>query len=68
MYVKAANRIENDVTTPMYLFKAGLNAEEAGDFKNAAKYYKKIKDNYISFSNQKGIDKYITRAENSKIE
>lgn len=68
MYVKAATRKENEVTTPMYYFKAGLNAEEAGDFASAAKYYKEIKENYLSFSSQKGIEKYLTRAENSIIE
>ncbi len=68
MYVKAAERRDNEVTTPMFYFKAGLNAEEAGDFESAAKFYKKIKENYISFSSQKGIDKYLTRAENSTIE
>lgn len=68
MYVKAAERRENEVTTPMFYFKAGLNAEEAGDFESAAKFYKKIKENYLSFSSQKGIDKYHTRAENSIIE
>ncbi|PKR81583.1 hypothetical protein CW751_03400 [Brumimicrobium salinarum] len=68
MYVKAATRIDNEATTPLYYYKAGLNAEEAGDFSKAAEYYKVIKDNFLSFSNQKGIDKYITRAENSIIE
>ena len=68
MYVKAAERRENEVTTPMFYFKAGLNAEEAGDFEAAAKFYKNIKDNYMSFSSQKGIEKYLTRAENSIIE
>lgn len=68
MYVKAAQRIENEATTPLYYFKAGLNSEEAGDFSKAAEYYKVIKSNYLSFSTQKGIDKFITRAENSIIE
>lgn len=68
MYVKAATRKENEVTTPMFYFKAGLNAEEAGDFASAAKFYKEIKENYLSFSSQKGIEKYLTRAENSIIE
>jgi tetratricopeptide (TPR) repeat protein len=65
MYAKAAKRIDNEVTTPMFYFKAGLNAEEVGDFESAANFYKNIKDNYLSFANQKGIDKYLTRAENS---
>ncbi|PWH87035.1 tetratricopeptide repeat protein [Brumimicrobium oceani] len=68
MYVKAAERETNDVTTPMFYFKAGINAEEAGDFSKAAEYYKVIKSDYLSFASQKGIDKFITRAENSVIE
>lgn len=68
MYVKAAERKTNDVTTPMFYYKAGLNAEEAGDFSKAAEFYKIIKSDYLSFASQKGIDKYITRAENSVIE
>src|SRR5690554_1440470 len=36
MYIKAAERKENDVMTPMFYYKAGLNAEEAGDFEKAA--------------------------------
>ncbi len=67
-YVKAAERRENEITTPMYYFKAGLNAEEAGDFEQAATFYKNIKSKYRTFSSQKGIEKYITRAENSTIE
>lgn len=67
-YIQAAERVENEITSPMFYFKAGLNAEEAGDFAKAAEFYKKIKDNYTSFSNQKGIDKYITRAENKVID
>ncbi len=68
MYIKAAQRVDNKVTSPMYFFKAGLNAEEAGDYEKAAEYYKVIKDKYVSFSSQKGIEKYITRAENMKID
>ena len=62
-YVKAAERITNDLTSPNFYFKAGLNAEEAGDFAAAKKYYTTIKSQFISFANQKGIEKYITRAE-----
>jgi len=68
MYIKAATRIKNEATTPLFYFKAGLNAEEAGDFSKAAEYYNIIKSDYLSFASQKGIDKYITRAENSIIE
>lgn len=61
-YVKAANRVDNELTTPQFLFKAGLNAEEAGDFVKAKEYYQTIQDKYMTFSNQKNIEKYVVRA------
>lgn len=68
MYIKAAERVDNELTSPIYYLKAGLNAEEAGDYEKAAQYYTVIKNNYTAFSSQKGIEKYITRAENMKID
>lgn len=62
-YLKAAKRVENDLTTPTFYFKAGLNAEEMGDYVAAKEYYSTIKQQYLSFANQKSIDKYITRVE-----
>lgn len=62
-YYKAATRVDNSQTSPMYFFKAGLNSEKAGDHQKAAEMYQQIKDNYKVFANQKGIEKYITRAE-----
>ncbi len=64
-YVRAAKRIDNEQTSPTFYFKAGLNAEEATDFAKAKEYYTVIKDEYPTFANQKGIEKYITRADRS---
>lgn len=64
-YVLAAEKDKNDLTTPMYLFKAGLNAEAAKDFRKAAEFYNRINDEYTSYATQNGIEKYIARAENS---
>lgn len=61
-YVKAATRRDNQQTSPLFYFKAGLNAEKAGDYAKATEFYTTIKNNYLSFANQKGIEKYITRA------
>lgn len=61
-YVQAATRVENSETTPLFYFKAGLNSEKAGDYAKAKEYYEIIKDKYTTFGNQKGIEKYITRA------
>jgi len=65
-YVKASEKNKNDLTTPMYLFKAGLNAEELKDFEAATTFYQTIKDDYVSFANRKAIDKYIARASSKK--
>ena len=61
-YIKAATRVENNETSPLFYFKAGLNSEKAGDYSKAKEYYEIIKDEYTTFGNQKGIEKYITRA------
>jgi tetratricopeptide (TPR) repeat protein len=63
-YEEAANKNENEKTSPEFLFKAGLVAEELGDFVKATELYTKIKDNYMNFSSQKTIDKYIARVKN----
>ncbi len=61
-YVQAAERIDNELTSPQFYFKAGLNAEEAGDFVKAKEYYQTIQDKYMTFSSQKNIEKYVVRA------
>ncbi len=60
-YLEAAHMFENELTTPMYLFKAALCAEKVKDFNTAFAYYSKIKDSYTKFAIQKGIDNYIAR-------
>ncbi len=64
LYVDAAEEVENEKTTPEYLFKAALCAEELNDFTAATDFYTRIKDNYVSFSSVKTIDKYIARVKN----
>lgn len=61
-YVQAAERLDNELTSPQFYFKAGLNAEEAGDFVKAKEYYQTIQDKYMTFSSQKNIEKYVIRA------
>lgn len=68
LYLDAADINENDMTTPMYLMKAGLCAEQLKDFKMAAKCYNRINDDFPAFASQKAIDKYIGRAENQIVE
>jgi TolA-binding protein len=64
MYMKAAEKNENEKTTPEYLFKAALCAEKLNDNAGAEELYIRIKDNYLTFSNTKYIDKYIARVKN----
>lgn len=66
LYVEASETNTNEMTTPMYLFKAGLNAEELKDFEAASGFYQTIKDDYVAFANRKAIDKYLARASSQK--
>lgn len=62
LYIKAAEKQDNDYTTPTYLFKAAFCAEKVNDFATAVELYTRIQDNYPDFANQKSIKKYIARA------
>lgn len=65
-YVEASETNKNELTTPMYLFKAGLCAEELKDFEAALGYYQTIKDDYTSYSQRKQVEKYIARVSSQK--
>jgi len=65
-YQKAARKNVNEWTTPMFLMKAGLCAEELQDFEAAHKLYEEIKNDYTTFANAKTIDKYIARVAKNK--
>ncbi len=68
LYMEAAEMVENDYSTPKYLFKAALVTEmKLKDHKTATELYQKIKDNYLQFGNQKSIDKYLARAKNKTV-
>lgn len=67
-YLEAANTNENDLTTPMYLWKAGLCAEEINNFDKATEFYQRIKDDYPTYASRKQIDKYLSRASSNKAE
>lgn len=65
-YLEAADMVENELTTPMYLMKAGLCSEEIKNFPKAAEFYQRIADDYPSYAGQKQIEKYISKASNQK--
>lgn len=62
-YEKAAKHNANELTTPMYLFKAGIAYEENGDYAAAYDKYSVIKKEYLESSEGRTIEKYLARAE-----
>jgi tetratricopeptide (TPR) repeat protein len=65
MYFEAAEMDDNEFTSPMYLFKAGLCAEKLKKFDKATEYYTAIQDKYPTFASQKSIEKFISRSSNN---
>ena len=61
-YMKAANMRDNNLTTPIYLKKAGMAYEEVGDYQEAIEAYERIKLNYPNSQEARSVDKYIARA------
>lgn len=62
-YEKAANKSENTLTSPMYLLRAGMAYELAGNYQQALNVYNKIKKDYPTSNEGFSIDKYIARAQ-----
>jgi len=60
-FMKAAKAADNAQYSPLFLKKAGLAFEAAGDNEAAAKAYQAIKDNWAETSLAQTIDKYIER-------
>jgi len=69
LYKEAANINDNDFTSPMYLFKAGLNAEKINKNKEATKLFEEIAFHYPNsfIAKQKNMEKYKARSENKKL-
>lgn len=65
-YEKAIKNGENKLTSPIYLFKAGLAYEDVQNFSKAEAKYKTIKADYPDSKEAQTIDKYIARAESLK--
>ena len=61
-YEKAANKKDNEFTTPLFLYKAGKTALGLGEFAKAEKLFQKIKDKYPTSDYGRDIDKYISSA------
>jgi len=61
-YEEAANKKNNDFTTPLFLFKAGQIAIELKKFDKAEDLFTKIKKNYAKSDQGRDIEKYIAAA------
>lgn len=61
-YIKAANKKDNNFTTPLFLFKAGQLAMTLKEFSKAESLYKRIKEEYPTSEQGRDIEKYINSA------
>ncbi|MBK9730069.1 MAG: tetratricopeptide repeat protein [Chitinophagaceae bacterium] len=61
-YKKAAYNFENELTTPMFLKKAGMLLENQKKVSEAKKLYEEIKSKYPNTAEGRDMDKYIARA------
>ena len=62
-YEKAVKSEENEFTTPMYLFKAGVTAMELSDNGKALTYFNRIKEDFPNSTEAATIDAFIGKAE-----
>ncbi len=60
-YLKAADKRKNELTSPMFLMKAGMAYELAGKNALALKTYLRIKTEFARTNEGREIDKYIAR-------
>jgi len=60
-YNKAADKRKNDLTTPVFLMKAGMAYELVGKNDLALKAYMRIKTDFSRTNEGRDIDKYIAR-------
>ena len=62
-YESAALKSANAFTSPMYLLRAGMAYEMAGNYQKAIDMYKTIKSEYPTSNEGFSIEKYIARAQ-----
>jgi len=65
-YLEAANQNNNDLTTPLFLLKAGQTFELLGDYGEAVHVYTRIRDDYANSNEARTIEKNIGRATSLK--
>ena len=64
-FEKAAGMTTDDFTTPMYLMKAGILRQQAGDWKAAARHFGRIATEFPQSPDAAQAKKYLGRAEES---
>lgn len=62
-YESAAKAYENEFTSPIFLFKAGLAAEQLGEYEKAVRHYSRLKEDYANTNEGRNAAKYLARAE-----
>lgn len=62
-YKKAYQMSDNELTTPIYMMKAGKILELQDELESALELYKEIKAKYPTSAEGSSIDKYISRIE-----
>ncbi|WP_299711325.1 tetratricopeptide repeat protein [uncultured Tenacibaculum sp.] len=65
-YEKAANKKDNEFTTPMFLFKAGQTAMKLGKHDKALAFFTTVKEKYSTTQIGRDIDKYLNSAKYAK--
>lgn len=60
-YKKAGHYNDNELTSPVYLFRAGLALEKAGKNQEAITIYKEIKEKFPLTNEGREMDKYLAR-------
>lgn len=65
-YEQAANKQDNEFTTPLFLYKAGKIALDLKEYSKAEKFFTKIKDEYKKTEYGRDIDKFINAAKYGK--
>lgn len=60
-YKKAGHASDNNLTSAMYLFRAGLALEKAGKNQEAIDVYKEIRSKYPNTIEGRDMDKYLAR-------
>lgn len=60
-YMKAADKVVNDFTTPIFLMKAALAYEILGDLENALKIYERVDKDYSKSQEGRKAEKYVAK-------